>query len=76
MAIGSAMWVLDINSLIWVLGFASFTTNRLFSIVKIIGMKVGVPAVAQWVKDLALLQLWLIFDPWPGNFHMLGVAIF
>ena len=36
----------------------------------------GVPAVAQWVKDLALLQLWyklqlqLCFDPWPGNFHM------
>ena len=32
----------------------------------------------QWVKDLALpqrcqqsQQLWLGFDPWPGNFHML-----
>ena len=24
----------------------------------------------QWVKDLALLQLWLRFHPWPGNFHM------
>ena len=29
-----------------------------------------VQAVAQWVKDLALLQLWLEFHPWPGNFHM------
>ena len=35
-----------------------------------------VPAVTQWVKDLVLLQLWsrlqlqLIFDPWPGNFHV------
>ena len=33
--------------------------------------------VAQWVKDLALsllwlkLLLWLGFDLWPGNFHML-----
>ena len=36
----------------------------------------GVTTVAQWVKDLALLQLqhrsqlWLGFDPWPGNFHI------
>ena len=36
----------------------------------------GVPTVAQWVKDPALLQLWhrsklwLGFDPSPGNFHM------
>ena len=36
----------------------------------------GVPVVAQWVNDLALLQLqcgsqlWLGFDPWPRNFHM------
>ena len=22
------------------------------------------------LKDLALLQLWLRFSPWPGNFHM------
>ena len=35
--------------------------------------------MVQWVKDLALLhlwcrvQLWLRFDPWPGNFHMLQV---
>ena len=35
--------------------------------------------MAQWVKDLALsllwlwLLLWLGFDPWPGNFHMLQV---
>ena len=33
----------------------------------------------QWAKDLALPQLWhrsqvwLEFDPWPGNFHMLWV---
>ena len=39
----------------------------------------GVPSVAQWVKDLALPQLWcrsqlkLRFDPWPRNFHMLLV---
>ena len=30
----------------------------------------GVPAVVQWVKDLALPQLWLRFDPWSGNFLM------
>ena len=23
--------------------------------------------MAQWVKDLALLLLWLRFNPWPGN---------
>ena len=34
---------------------------------------------AQWVKDLALLQLWrrsqlrLRFNSWPKNFHMLQV---
>ena len=26
--------------------------------------------MAQWIKDLALLQLWLGFSPWPRNFHM------
>ena len=26
---------------------------------------------AQWVKNLVLLQLWLGFDPWPGNSHRL-----
>ena len=37
----------------------------------------GFSTVMQWVNDLALLQLWyrsqlwLRFDPWPGNFHML-----
>ena len=41
--------------------------------------KLGVLAVAQWVKDLVLLQLrwklllWLRFDPQPGNFHRLRV---
>ena len=35
------------------------------------------PSPAQWVKHLALLQvwcrlhLWLRFDPWRRNFHML-----
>ena len=39
----------------------------------------GVPAVAQWVKDLALPQLWhksklhLRFDPCPRNFLMMPV---
>ena len=39
----------------------------------------GVPFVAQWVKDLVLpqlwcrSQLWLEFSPWPRNFHMLPV---
>ena len=38
--------------------------------------RLGVPIVAQWVKDPALLQLWhrsqlwLGFNPWPGNLHM------
>ena len=26
--------------------------------------------MVQWVKDLAMPQLWLGFVPWPGNFHM------
>ena len=32
----------------------------------------GVPIVAQWVKDLGLLQLKLQlgFNPWPRNFYM------
>ena len=35
----------------------------------------GVPTVEQWVKDLAMPQLWpreqlwLQFSSWPGNFH-------
>ena len=39
----------------------------------------SIPVLAQWVKDLALMQLWcrlqlqLPFDPWPQNFHMLQV---
>ena len=38
--------------------------------------KIGVPAMAQWLKDLTLKQLWrtqqlqLGFSPWPGNVHM------
>ena len=34
-----------------------------------------VPAVAQWVQDPALPQLWLGFDPWPRNFHMPWVQL-
>ena len=36
----------------------------------------SIPRQAQWIKDLVLvqlwcrLQLWLGFDPWPGNVHM------
>ena len=29
--------------------------------------------MVQWVKDPVLLELWLGFDSWPGNFHMLQV---
>ena len=28
-----------------------------------------IPGLVQWVKALVLPQLWLGFDPWPGNFH-------
>lgn len=31
-------------------------------------------AVAQWVSDLALLLLWLRFDPWPWELHAVGLA--
>ena len=36
----------------------------------------SIPGLAQWVEDHALprrwhrSQMWLRFDPWPGNFHM------
>ena len=39
----------------------------------------SIPVLAQWVKDLALMQLWcrlqlqLPFDPWPQKFQMLPV---
>ena len=42
-------------------------------------IKIITGAAAQWVKALALpqlwyrSQLWLRFSPWPGNFHMLQV---
>ena len=45
---------------------------RIFAILR---NNVGVPAVAQQVKDPALLQLWhkaqlwTRFDAWPGSFH-------
>jgi len=44
--------------------------------VKIPALPLLIPSLAQWFKDLALLQLWrklhlrLGFDPWPENFHM------
>ena len=31
-----------------------------------------IPGPVQWVKDLALLQLWLRFDLCPGTFMCLG----
>ena len=34
------------------------------------GPKTGIPAVVQSARDTALLQLWLQFNSWPGNFHM------
>ena len=42
------------------------------------GLRIGVvrvPAVVQWVKDLAWPWLWCLFaglrfDPWPRNFYM------
>ena len=40
-----------------------------------------IPGPVQWVKNLALLQLWyrshlqLRFDPWPKNFHMPWVRL-
>ena len=33
----------------------------------------SIPSLAQWVKDPVLLQLWLEFSPWTGNFNMLQV---
>ena len=38
-----------------------------------LGSTGSIPGPMQWVKDLALPQLWLGFDPWPGNFYMLRV---
>ena len=46
------------------------------SILKLKSYPQGISLVAQWIKDpvfsvLCLwLQLWLGFDPWPGNSHM------
>ena len=40
-----------------------------------------IPGPVQWVKDLALPQLWhrlqlsLEFNPWPRNFHMLWMQL-
>ena len=33
------------------------------------------PSPVQWIKDPALPQLWLKFNPWPGNFHMPWVRL-
>ena len=30
----------------------------------------GVPTVAQWVKNPEFPELWLRFDPWPENIHV------
>ena len=43
------------------------------------GVAGSIPSPAQWVMDLALLQLWHRsqtgrgFSPWPGNYHVLWV---
>ena len=48
-------------------------------LVRLCGVAGLIPSPAQWVKDLALLQLGgrlqpqLGFDLWPRNFHMLWV---
>ena len=61
---------------IWV----NFLQEAVSNVIKSTGL--GVPAMAQRVKDLALPQLWgrsllwFGFDPWPGNFHMLQVQPF
>ena len=31
----------------------------------------SIPRPLQWLKDPVLPQLWLRFNPWPKNFHML-----
>ena len=36
-------------------------------------VQVQFPAQHRELKDLVLLPLWLRFNPWPGNFHMLWV---
>lgn len=36
--------------------------------------KGSIPGLMQQGKDVALLQLWLRLDPWPGIFHVAGAA--
>ena len=38
-------------------------------------MQVPSPAWSSELKDPVLLQLWLGFNPWPGNFHMSQVEL-
>ena len=33
----------------------------------------SIPGPLQWVKDPVLPQMWLGFDLWPRNFHLLQV---
>lgn len=37
-----------------------------FTVSRDLKVTVGVPAVARWVKDLALSLQWPGFNPWPG----------
>ena len=57
--------------------FILLLTNKAFYHFYLKLSSLGIPLVAQWVKDLVLslqrlgLLVWHRFDPWPGNFHML-----
>ena len=51
-----------------------------YTLTKIKKQYIGCLLVVQWVKDMALPQLWCRsqlrhgFDPWPRNFHIMGVS--
>ena len=43
-------------------------TQQVKYLVLSLGSVGSIPALAQWVKDPTLPQLWLGFKPWPRNF--------
>ena len=49
-----AQWVKNLTVAAWV----------------IVEVQVQALAGCNGLKDLALTQLWLRFNPWPGNFHV------